>query len=355
MPASLTQTAIISRKVIRYGIYFLIFVLLIRTVVKTGIRIYRHFFPEPPPEATVSFGKLPLLPFPASSGLARPELVLELTEGQFPETPIQTKVFLMPKPSANLLGLEVTQEMAQSMGFLTESQKLSESTYRFNHKNSPAVLEANIVSGFFSISYDLAKDPELIHQIPPSSEVAVNTALSYLSNAGVLPDDLTGPTSHEFLVPHEFLELDGTPFVPVDSQSEANFVRVNLYRKAYENLPSLTPNPNRGNIWFIISGSKDRDNQIIAGEYHYLPVNEQQFATYPLKTPQEAWDELVAGGGYIASTGVNETGEVTVRRVYLAYYDSPEPSDFYQTIFVFEGDKDFAAYVPAVNSEFYGE
>ena len=355
MPASLTQTAIISRKVIRYGIYFMIFLLVIRTVVNTGIKIYRHFFPEPPPDATVSFGKLPPLPFPVSGGLPRPNLALELTEGQFPETPAQAKVFLMPKPAANLLGLEVAQDRVKAVGFQTESQKLSESTYRFNHKNSVAVLDMNIVNGFFSISYDLAKDPELVHQIPPSSEVAVNLARSYLSNAGVLPDDLSGPTSHEYLVPHEFLELDGTPFVPAESQSVANFVRVNLFRKSYDNLPSLTPNPNRGNVWFIISGSGDKDNQMIAGEYHYLPVNEQQFATYPLKNPQEAWDELVAGGGYIASTGVNGAGEVRVRRAYLAYYDSPESSDFFQPIFVFEGDKGFTAYVPAVSSEFYGD
>jgi len=36
--------------------------------------------------------------------------------------------------------------------------------------------------------------------------------------------------------------------------------------------------------------------------------------------------------------------------VYLAYYDSLDPQTYLQPVFVFEGDDDFLAYVPAVEA-----
>jgi hypothetical protein len=45
----------------------------------------------------------------------------------------------------------------------------------------------------------------------------------------------------------------------------------------------------------------------------------------------------------------------TVRKIYLAYYDAGVYTEFYQPVFVFEGDKDFVGYVPAVTTDYYGE
>ena len=52
-------------------------------------------------------------------------------------------------------------------------------------------------------------------------------------------------------------------------------------------------------------------------------------------------------------TGVYRTiskagGTATVRTVTLAYYDSLDPQNYLQPVFVFEGDDGFLAYVPAV-------
>jgi len=353
--ASLTQTAIITRKVIRYGIYFIIFLIVGRILFKTGTRAYRYFFPKPPPEATVEFGRLPPLSFPAKQGLPQFTLNLELTEGQFPELPQQAKIYFMPKPAASLLGLEDAQDKVASFGFSTVPEQLSQSIYRFSHKSSPATMQISVVTGAFSISYDLTKDPGLLNLRPPAPEVATEIVKRTLSSAKILPDDLSGPTSHEFLVPHEFLQTDGIPFVTALSRSESNFVRINLFRREYDGFPSLTPNPQRANVWFMVSGAGERDRQIFAGEYHYLPVDEQEFATYPLKSAETAWEELLSGAGFIAALGTNEGGNVTVRRVSLAYYDSGVLTDFFQPIIVFEGDGGFVAYVPAVSPEYYGE
>jgi hypothetical protein len=346
---SLTNIAITIRKIIRYGIFFLIFLIVGRIVLGIGLGIYRTIFPPAAPPPTVSFGKLPKLPFPEKT-TPNFSYTLETTEGGLPKLPTQAKVFFAPKLSPNLLSLDLTKEKAGSLGFEAEPIKVSETIYRFSHKNSPATLEVNIITGVFSISYDLGADSSPLQRRPPVAEVAASQVRSYLSSSNSLPEDLIGPTNNNYL------KLSEGKFVSALSLSEANLVKVNLFRKNYDDLPSLTPDPNESNVWFIISGALEREKQIIAGQYHYFPVDEGKYSTYPIKTAQAAWDELNSNKAFIATPGVNKEGDnVKIRKIYLAYYDAGQPADFYQPIFVFEGDRGFIAYTSAVTSDYYGE
>jgi hypothetical protein len=81
-------------------------------------------------------------------------------------------------------------------------------------------------------------------------------------------------------------------------------------------------------------------------EYTLWPVSQENSATYPLKSGEEAFEELKNGGGAIILGG-NQV-EAAIRKVYLAYLDTKEYQDFLQPIFVFEGDGGFVAYVAAV-------
>ena len=87
----------------------------------------------------------------------------------------------------------------------------------------------------------------------------------------------------------------------------------------------------------------------------HMSLQENEFATYPLKTASEAWEDLKSGKGFIANLGDNNEGVLKIRRVYLAYYDAGVYTEFYQPIVVFEGDNKFTAYVPAVDSQYYGK
>lgn len=314
-----------------------------------GKNIYRTLFPAPPPPPTVAFDKLPKLPFPEKKNLPKLEYKVETPEGELPVLPSQIIVYFMPKLSVHLLSLDIAREKAVKLGFSPESQEISATVYRFFHSKTSAILEMNIVSGIFSISYNLPTDFALSQGQPPSPEIAASRVRSFLSSANLLPEDLTGITTHQFL------KVESQNLVDAISLSEADLIKINLFRKSYNQLPSLTPKPNEANIWFIASGVRQREKQIIAAQFHYFPVDESQSATYPIKTSQEALDKLVADKGYIANLGLNEDGKITIRKIYLAYYDSGVRTEFYQPIIVFEGDHGFTAYVPAVTDDYYGE
>lgn len=346
----LTLIAIKARKIVRYGIYFIIFLTVGKIALDLSIGIYKKIFPPPPPPPTVKFGKLTKIPFPENSPSVKLNYTLETPDGDFPKVPAQAKVYFMPKIAANLLSLDMAKEKAVAMGFDGEMVQVTDIDYKFKNKDFPSTLEMDIVSGVFSISYDLNADRTPLDNIPPVPEVGASDFRSFLSGANILPGDLTGPTSHEFL------KLSAGKFVPALSLSESNVVKVSLFRKNYDNLPSVTKNPNEANVWAILSGSTEKKQKIIAAEYHYFPVDESQYSTYPIKTPQEAFSELQNGASYIANLGLNKDGgSVKIRRIYLAYFDPGVESQFYQPVYVFEGDNGFVAYVPAVSQNYYGQ
>ena len=67
-----------------------------------------------------------------------------------------------------------------------------------------------------------------------------------------------------------------------------------------------------------------------------------------------AFSELQNGQAYIANLGLNKDDDVLkIRRVYLAYFDPDIVTEYYQPIYVFEGDNGFIAYLPAVTPDYY--
>ncbi len=348
---SLTRIAITARKIIRYGIFLIIFLIVGKILLDAGVAIYKKAFPAPPPPPTVKYGKLTKIPFPENGSAVKLTYTLETPEGGLPTNiPTQSKVYFMPKASPNLLSLDAAKSTAEALGFGTNAQQVSDTIYLFNNPKFPTALQMNIITGTFSISYNLAQDKSPLSAKPPIAEVAASEFRSILSSAGILPADLTGPATSKYL------KLTNGQLISALSLSESDVVKVNLFRKNYDNLPGVTGIPDQANVWAIISGSVNRDQEIVAAENHYYPVDETQFSTYPIKTPAEAFTELQNGQAYLAALGVNKDGDsLKIRRVYLAYFDPGSVTEFYQPVYVFEGDNGFTAYLPAVTSAYYGQ
>jgi hypothetical protein len=347
--ASLTQVAITTRKAVRYSIYFLIFLVVGRIILGFGISVIQKLFPAPPPAPTVQFGKLPPIPFPSNTDIPSLTYVIQTPEGGLPVLQTQAKVYFEPQSRPDLLALDNTKAKASNLGFPSSPVQVTPTIYRFTSANTPSSLEMNIVNGTFSIGYRLNEDPSPLSGRPPTPDVAGETAKNFLSRGALLPDDLTGP------VTGEFLKVQNKQLVTAISLSEANLTKINLFRKDYDKLPSVTANPNQANVWFLISGVSDQGKQIVGVQYYYYPIDETQFATYPLKKSDEALKDLQNGKGYIANIGKNQNGKITIRRVYLAYFDSDKETQFYQPVVVFEGDNGFVAYVPAITSSYYNQ
>lgn len=349
MAANLTQVAIGARKVIRYGLLFLIFLIIGRVAIGFGLNVYNSTVPKPTAAPTARFGPLPPLPFPEiQRQLPTLEIKIETPTGSLPNFPGQAKVYYIPPQSPNLFSLNKATERAKGLGFQGEPLQITSSRYRFNSENQ-TVLEMNIVTGAFSISSSAPIDLSQLSRIPPAPDQATSLAKQLLSSAGLLPEELAAGRAD-----WEFLKAESQNLVGVGSLSEANFIRVNLFRKNYDEFESITSDPNRGIAWFIL-GAGDRGKNVYAAEYNFAPIDPEQVETYPLKPISDAAQEVLDGKAYISNLGTNSDGKITVRRMALAYYDAGGGMQFYQPVYVFRGDRDFEAIVPAVSLEYYGK
>lgn len=322
-----------------------------RIILGIGVNIYTAVVPKATPKPTVRFGPLPAIPFPKpNQDLPTLQITVQTATGGFPKFPTQANVYYMPPYATNLFSFDSAQKKAVALGFENSPLQLSDTLYRFSAKNAPSTLELNIVTGAFSISYNLAANPSPINQLPPTPDAAVSQAKQLLGASGSLPEDISKGESS-----FEFLKVEGQNLVQALSLSDANFVRVNLFRKKYNELSAVTADPNQATVWFIMGGGNTGGKNVIAAQYRYYPIDEKKVETYPIKSPQEAVEELKNGKAYVANLGINKDGNVTVRDVSLAYFDSDIFMQFYQPVYVFKGDRNFTAYVPAVTSDFYGK
>jgi hypothetical protein len=345
----LSETAYYTRKIIKFGVIGIIAFFALRIFINTSIAIYKKLNPPPPPPPTVDFGKISRINFPTKEQPNDLSYNLQTPSGELPQFSDRAKVYYMPYQRPNLLALERAKREARQMGYTGEPRPVTDKIYRWEKRsNATSTLEMNIFTGAFKINYDWQNDQNIfLNKNLPGKQQAKIEAQTFLRTAGLNTEDLTTDKAKV-----SYLKAQGNRIAPAVSLSEADFVKVEMFRADVDEKPVLTKNAEKGVITFIFTDYVNASRKIIKVDYNYFPVNYEQPATYPIKTADTAWKQLQNGQGFIANwEGDNK--QITIRRVYIGYFDGLEPQDFLQPIAVFEGDNDFYAYVPIITDQWY--
>lgn len=349
---SLTETAYYARKGVSYGIVIFMAFLVLKFTWGMVSNFWRQLHPAPAPAPTVAFEKLPKIKFPHSK-LQIPASVnfrVETIEGDLPKFTNIGKVYFMPQKPISILSFERMKEQAVRFGFSGEPQKIENKPnfWRFTDTINPLrTLEINEISGNFQILYNFPADLGIFSErnLPFSKEKAVQEAISFLKNYGLFPKDL-----EEGMQEVSFFKIDVNKLTPTVSLSEADAVEVNFRRKTLDEISILSASK-KGLVFVLISPAKDPNKHFLIVYYTYSPIDSDIFATYPLKTTKEAFEELKQERGFLANISNKETDQIIIRKVYLAYFEPEEMQNYLQPIYVFEGSDDFLAFVPAVKDE----
>jgi hypothetical protein len=346
---SLTATAYYTRKGINIAILGVAGYIVLKIFWSVFVAMYLMFFPPQPPPPNHAFGKLPPVSFPApvASPSGAMTYRLETIEGYVPHASDAATVYFVKKNSANLLGLPAAVTFAKRMSFGENPAQESKNVYRFSDPDVPLrTMRYDIVTKNFVLRYAYDKDLSIFaDRNLPSVDDAKKEARNFLQTYGLYEDTFaTGQ------VAVSYLRMSGDKLVPAPSVSQSDAIRLDFFRAAIGDMKMVTPYPDEGPVSFIVCDNKDMRKRILQVSYTYWPIDTENYATYGLKTSNEAWTELQSGGGYIARYPKNGT-QAVIRRVYLAYYDAFEPQTYLQPVFVFEGDDGFLAYVPAILPE----
>jgi len=345
---TLTETAYFSRKTINYGIIGIIIFIILRIIWSLFINYWTIAHPPPPPPPNVLYGNIPPPVFPKEGFINNLTFKLETATGSLPESSPSAKVYFMPAASANLLSLDRASEKAIRMGFNGNPISLNSEEYLWTDPQIPLrTLKVNIVTGNISLRYDYREDQTILQDKNlPSEAQAIEEAKNILKNYDLSRDDLENGD-----IKVQKLLLQGGMLVDVGSISESDFIRVQFQRNISPDIQIVTPGINLAPAVVTISGSQDAVKRVIEIDFNYQLIDKENSATYPIKDPSSAWEELKGGKGYVANRGDMENNKV-IRNIYIAYYDSLKPQTYLEPVYVFEGDNNFKAYVTAITNDY---
>jgi hypothetical protein len=343
--ATLTEVAYVSRAAIKWGGIFLA-VLIVGRVLGNGlISAWRAANPPRLPPPTQGFGLLQEIEFPESKATDL-TYVLELPTGVMPQFGDRANIYAMATLTSSLIALERAKEDAKRLGFEAEPRALSDALYQWN-KNQPlpTTLDMKIYTGAFTLRVDWYTSVDFLTERRFSTDRdTIGKVRSFLQRAQLHHTDLESGDARI-----TYLKAMAQDFRETISQSEADFIQVDIFRAPiFEQWQTVTPDPDKGLVRAIMSGN--RNVELVSMDYNYMPLLYDQFHSYWIKTPEQAYAELEAGYGYVARVRP-EVSTVTVRNVDFAYFDSYQPQTYIQPVYVFTGDDRFVAYVPAVTME----
>lgn len=348
--ASLTETAIIVRKLII--IFIGLLVLFVASLY--GWKYYKiATAPKPTPVVPTLRWQIPPPKFPEQKAPSPPEITLETLTGGFPENlPSIATVSGVLQPKLTFSKREQAIVSAKNLGFLKPPEQASADAIvlTFTDDQLPyRKLTININTGNFVYNYDVAHDPTVLKVTQPfDADQAIREATRFLSNYKDIPKDLAEGSQSV-----QYLDFANNQFVPAANGQDATAVRVNFYRKNLFGYPVKFADPDQSPTYVIVTQSENSKTRIVAAALKYFDVvnpepvegdKRDSNATYFVKTPQTAFEELQKGKGYIAKNNIN--GNVAVTDVNFAYYED-DVTGYLYPMYVFSAE-DFVGYVQAI-------
>ncbi len=318
--------------------------ILIVVIVFKGIFFVKEaLWPTPPPPPTVSFGKLDNIVFP--EGIKKTlAFKIDTVSGQLPQFPDRATVFEMATYQPDLLAVEKTTEKVKTLGFSDKPTQISETVYRWQAEPPLSQsLVVNVNFPEFFLSSNFATNPAVLSaQNLPSEIEAKEIAKSFVSGLSLYPGDINEEKTVAILY-----SLNNGLIEEATSIANTNLISIYFFQKDIERLPIVYPDA-RSNMNLTIGGGSVRP-VIVDARFFYQKVGSKK-ATYPIKTSREAMEEIKKGKGYVVSID-GEPSEVSIKKVYLAYFIGKQKQDHLLPVVVFEGTNNFLAYVSAVKDE----
>ncbi len=334
---TLTQAAVLTKKTMVFGVVFII----LGISAWLGYRYYYYniYLPNLPvieEQPTNRFGVLeaPLFPLTLVSS-SNFSYSVDTTTGELPtEFPKLMKVYFATSLSITLLGPDRATLLANSFGFVSGPELITQTQYQYqDDRGNIFIIDLN--SGNFNFRKVLPEKQQLKDSTFLSASSLETTFKTELSKRGLLQVGLeSGRTKVNF---------------ETGNIKDSQTTQVTIWPDNIEEYPIATGNIDRGLIYATINKDSLDPDKFLIFNYTFWPIDQTYFGTYKIKSVIEAFDDLKNGQGIILQEP--PTSKVSLRNVYLAYFQSEEYAPYIQPIYVFEGEG-FMAYVPAITDEF---
>lgn len=322
------------------GVLFLIFLL-----VQFSKFVKNQLFPPPKPPPTVAFGKLPNIDFPKTISSEKFTYSIDTLTGNLPTFPDRISVYKIKSVKPDILAFERIKNALFTLGFEKQATLVSDNSYEWQDKKS--MLSRRITIDIFSSDFSLTSaflslTDNQLDKIDKNN--ALKTAKDFLQTLSSLPSDIDEEKTKIVL----FLKKNRT-LSPVSNSSDATDIKLDFFQKDIDKLPIYYLHPQQSIMNFIVE-SVGNNSQVVQGDFIHQEILNDESATYPIKTAQQALSDLQKGKAYVASSS-KDIKEVKILDVMLAYFLGEKRQVYLLPIIVFQGDNDFTAYTQALTDE----
>jgi len=341
---TLTELSYYFRKFLPYLILFFLIFLITFYSIKL-VLVYLDSNKTPTIYLDKSLGNISPPEIPQSTTSAGFKFTLDTIEGAPVTTATETaKVFFLPQFNPRFGYSEKIYLIAKSFGFNTEvvKHKLVDKLATFTDEEKTL----NVDISNFNFKFDRKINNEFFTSssltIPSQTEIE-NKAINFLKKIGRYPDELGKGTT-------EIIYLKYNPgnqnFVNVKKRDQAQLVEIDFRRPDIGIYKTVTPRffTSQNYVIMVFEGS---DYTVIKSQIAFFEKSEEQVGVYPIKTGEEAWSELNNGKGMVVA-GTEGQKNIIIKKMKFGYFDPDIYQNYFQPVYVFLDDENFAAYVPAV-------
>lgn len=341
---TLAQTAVFTKRAI--VVFFLLIFLGISSFV--GFKFYSAYkLANTPPveiKPDLKFGQLPPIDLPTSSNSGSNfSYSIDTTTGNLPTFDKLIKVYYIPKTFATLLASERAAALAKNFGIDSQPEVLSDTKYRFSATGKSVTV--NLDTENFEYSKEASNSATA--DILDSDDKLITGFQSLLGRIGSGKDTLGGEPYNI-----ELYKFNAGKLVPATSRVDAEAALISLWPHDIDQKKVVTPQTNQSLVSAIVDKNSNNVENYMSLKFTFWPIDVTEFATYPLKTGDQALDDLKFGRGSIIN--IPPTPNVSITKVTLAYFESQTYTQYLQPVFLFEGPG-FTAYVPAIQDAYVNQ
>ncbi len=348
---TLTEVSYYARRFLPLFIIFFLLLLILFYVFKI-IFFYTFSSPTKTVYYNPAFGKInePKLQEEASPA-AGFSYTLDTVEGEPVTATESAKVYYLPAVTPKFGYREKIYLIAKILGFDTEKvkHKLVDKEAIFTDLDSE--LKIDISNYNFSFEQKFSKDPSIFNEtlIPSRTEIE-NKAISFLTAVGRYPDELAKGRINLIYFAYN---PQSNQMIPTQRINEANVVEVDFYRADVDGFSVVSPRYfNSQN--YVVLAFNSAGYKVLRAQINFFEKSDSQIGVYPVKTGQAAFDDLKTSKAIIVSYAKDKK-DIIVKKMFMAYFDPDIYQSYLQPVYVFLGDNDFVAYVPAIAANYLTE
>ncbi|OGK21101.1 hypothetical protein A2866_02780 [Candidatus Roizmanbacteria bacterium RIFCSPHIGHO2_01_FULL_39_8] len=347
---SLTELSYYLRKFLPFGILILLIILILYYLVQLAILSI-----QPEQKTNISldpvFGKIkpPILGKTTSS--AGLNYTIDTLEGTPITATSSADVYFLPTSPVRFGYREKIYLMAKTLGFDTEVVKHKLEGKEAVFKDENQTLTIDITNFNFTYEYSFENHPDIFEGAQaPDKTISISNAIEFLKTVDRYPAELTQGKTNAILIKYDpalrkiFLTKE---------ELSANMIEIDFYRPDMGSYIVVSPEYyNSQNYVMMVQSSSGY--KIVKAQVHFYEKSEAQIGIYPIKTGDAAWQALKTGKGW-AIQNPNVLRDVVIKEMFMGYLDPDIYQEYLQPVYVFLGENNFVAYVPAVADEYFIE